>query len=164
MLALTNGLTLTLTKYLPRSCPRLLGSFLFSSSLASCQPWAILRFCDTVVPHRLCLRRLTCRRTVTAILRFCDAAVPHRVCLRRLTYQRMVMAIPPSKGQWLRVGISQPGSDLRFCVAICCKTLGVTSVTFLNGSPPWHIYKIMFTELKFRNIIRMSRKTKNVPQ
>ena len=112
MLALTNGLTLTLTK----SLPRLLGSFLFSSSPASCQPLPILRFCDAVVPHR--------------------------VCLRRLTYWRMVMAIPPSKGQWLRVGISQPVSDLRFCVAICCKTLGVTSVTFLNGSPPWHIYKI----------------------
>ena len=116
MLALTDGLTLTLTKSLPRSCPRLLGSFLFSSSLTSCQPLAILRFCDVVVPHRVCLRRLTCRRTVTAI--------------------------PPSKGQWLRVGISQQVSDLRFCVAVCCKTLGVTSVTFLNGSPPWHIYKI----------------------
>ena len=124
MLALTNGLTLTLTKSLPRSCPRLLGSFIFSSSLASCQPLAILRFCDAVVPHR--------------------------VFLRRLTYQRMVMAIPPSKGQWLRVGISQPGSDLTFCVAICCKTLGVTSVTFLNGSPPWHIYEIDFYWIKIQ--------------
>ena len=124
MLALTNGLMLTLTKSLPRSCPRLLGNFLFSSSLTSCQPLAILRFCDAVVPHR--------------------------VCLRRLTYQRMVMAIPPSKGQWLRVGISQPGSDLRFCVAICCKTLGVTSVTFLNGSPPWHIYEINFYWIKIQ--------------
>ena len=143
MLALTKGLMLTLTNSLPRSWPKLLGQ-MFSSSLASCQPLAILRFCDAVVPHRVCLRRLTCWRTVTAILRFCDAVVPHTVCLRMLTCWRKVMIIPPSKGQWLRVGISQPVSDLRFSVAICSKNLGVTSVTFLNGSPPWHIYKINF--------------------
>ena len=123
MLALTKGLTLTLTKSLPRSWPKLLGQ-MFCSSLASCQPLAILRFCDTVVPHTVCLRRLTCRRTV--------------------------MTIPPSKGQWLMVGISQPVSDLRFSVAICCKNLGVTSVTFLNESPPWHIYKINFYWFKIQ--------------
>ena len=102
----------------PHPCvvPGCWAAFSFSTSLASCLPLGHLRFSSTAGPHGMSLSRLTSRRRVPAT--------------------------SPSKGQLFKVGISQPVSDHGFYVPICCKTHGVTSITFLNGSPFWHIYKI----------------------
>ena len=109
MLALTNDMTLVLTKASPWGCPRLMGSFLLSTSLASCLPLATLRFCDAVVPRGM--------------------------SLSRLTYGRRVMATPPSRGLQLRVGITQPVSGHGSVSLFVVKPLELP-LTFLKWISP----------------------------